>query len=730
MKKLLVILLLIFEFCCSVPAFAQSFPPTGTLTTCSNCVPSAAYSIVSGTPSVSDREFYGASSSKWRIHPANGNNIIVAPAPPSSSYPNSINQGSNTFLTLMKGPNLDSKVKFAVSGFIPGQKYKLNYAVMASRTLGTGFGTQAILEVQPSNSQVNLATLVTDLAQSQYIWTDQQIQFTPTTTETVFVLSGNAVAGEVGLINFDIYARPLECILPVNKQVGLTHGGVKEIMYPCQTLNLNSLVTLPLPVGAEVVWSYSSVINNAQDHLAKQVVESAKINPATGKQEYFAFYYHAANVCYSLQQVASTAKVELTYVPKQVPLTIGAYALVKCPDTEYALGNKLANPIDGNNQVRWFNNNKHQGAPIASGTVTSPGTYYAFYYNQSLDCYSVETSTSSVTVFFQTPCCKAGATQVAVQPTTISNVCPNSTADLTTTTLNANVPLNTQIVWFNNSTHTPPSISDPSAVGPGTYYAFIYDPGANCYNTDNSAAQVKVTTTLCASNVQLSLKAALQGAISGGSLKMKNDLQTYGGTGLLPTSSPYSVSSSYPSINNVAGIVGEVVDWVSIEVRSGSSPQTVLQTKSLLLKPNGSVVDRNGQTPTFNPEAGPVRLVVKHRNHLAVMSNLIQNFSAGSTISYDFTTALSQASNEAGDPPQMVQNNGIWCMWAGDVNDSQDLGIDATDSNEIYKTNNQDPSYDIYTATDINMDGGVDSNDRNLIYLNNLTGSISTLANY
>jgi len=66
----------------------------------------------------------------------------------------------------------------------------------------------------------------------------------------------------------------------------------------------------------------------------------------------------------------------------------------------------------------------------------------------------------------------------------------------------------------------------------------------------------------------------------------------------------------------------------------------------------------------------------------------------------------------------------------GDLNGNQDLGVDATDSNEVYKTNQQDSSYDIYVPTDINMDGGVDSNDRNLIYLNNLIGPISTLINY
>ena len=310
------------------------------------------------------------------------------------------------------------------------------------------------------------------------------------------------------------------------------------------------------------------------------------------------------------------------------------------------------------------------------------------------------------------------------------NTCPMATADLTTTTLNANVPQNTQIVWFNNPTHTAPVISNPSAVGPGTYYAFIYDPsGAGCYNTDNSTAQVKVTINPCLSNVTLSLKVALQGAMPDAGVKMKNDLQTYGGTGLLPTTSPYTASSAYPSINNAAGPVGEVVDWIWVEVRSGSSPQTVLQAQSLLLKPDGSIVNRNGQPATFNPQSGPVRLVIKHRNHLAIMSNPIQSFTAGSALSYDFTTGLSQASNAFGDPPQMVLKNGSWCMWVGDIANGQDLGVDATDFNSVYDSN-KDALIDIYSISDLNMDGGVDSNDYNLIFSNNLTAPFSSLSNY
>lgn len=719
MKKtlFLIALVMILKLVDQPPVIAQSFPETGASQTCSNCVPSQYYTLVSGNPSVSDRYFCGASPSHWVNQNAN---VTTVAAPPSSFALDAINSTNKSFLSLLNGPNIKSKVKFSVSGFIPGQKYKLNYAVMASRTSGTLFGTHGIMEVQPSNSQVILATKTTDLAQGQNIWLPQQIEFTPTTTETVFMLSGNSPVGQYSFVNFDIGYKPLECILPVNKQVTLTHG-YQEVVYPCETYNLNSYVKLPLPVGAQVLWSYSSGVNGTK--LTTKEVESA------GTGSYFAFYYHGANSCYSLENgVASIAEVELVHVPRQVALKIGAYASVKCPETEYLLDTKLANPVE-NSSVRWFNNSKHLGDPILGAKVTTAGTYYAFYYNSILDCYSVETSTSSVSVFFET-CCKADTAQVAVQSDAITNTCPSSTANLTTT-VTTNVPPNTQLVWFNNPTHTGTAISNPSAVGAGTYYAFIYDPAVGCYNTDNSNAQVKVTISACLSKVQLSLKAALQGALSSASPKMANSLQAYAGTGLLPSASPYSMvgASSYPDINNPAGVVGEVVDWVEVEIRSAASPQTVLQTQSLLLKPNGIIVGRNGLSPTFNAESGPVRVVLKHRNHLAIVSNPIVNFNAGASISYDFTTALSQASSNPGYPEQMVQNNGIWCLRPGDLNANQDFFVDGVDGS-FFNVQFKEDVFGSYDRADINMDGFVDGVDGSLFNTSFYQDIYSTLFNY
>ncbi|MGG7663622.1 hypothetical protein [Dyadobacter sp. BHUBP1] len=724
MKRYLlsITLLLLFFLQHNTFTFAQSFPETGASSRCSNCIPHPAYTVVSSPTgvSVSDTSFFG-SAGKWAD--SNGN-LVNVQRPPSSKKTGAVNSNSVTFLSLTSTANssIDGKVKFKVGDFIPGQKYKMRYAVMATRSLGTNFGSEAILEIETPSNPNNLFGAIVDLALAKNQWQEMIAEFTATSDTLIFILSGNTAAG-TGIVNFDIAYRPLDCILPPGAQVQL-YSPKPSVMYPCETVNLDLLVKAPWPVGAEIVWKQGAAYSFAPN-IGKFITEHAGVNA----NPYFAFYYHNANDCYSLDpNTKSTAAVMVTHSPQQVPLTQGSTVAVTCPSTSFWLKNKLALASD-DSRVRWFNNNSHQGSPIAASTVTSPGTYYAFFYSNELGCYSTDISTSSVTVSFETPCCKAGMAQVSVQPATISNTCPASTADLTKTTLNANVPLNTQLVWFNNATHTGSPIGNPAAVGAGTYYAFIYDPAVPCYNTDNSTAQVKVTTTLCASNVQLGLKVALQGAMPTMGTKMKNDLQKYGGTGLLPTSAPYVSSSAYPNINSVAGPAGEVVDWVLVEVRSGSSPQTVLQSKSLLLKPDGSIVDRNGQVPTFNPQSGSVRLAIKHRNHLTVLSNPIMNFGAGASLSYDFTTSLSQASNAFGDPPQMVQKNGMWCMLPGDLNAMQDFFVDGVDGSFL-KVQFKADVYNTYDRADINMDGFVDGVDGSLFNTSFYQDIYSTLINY
>ncbi len=292
-----------------------------------------------------------------------------------------------------------------------------------------------------------------------------------------------------------------------------------------------------------------------------------------------------------------------------------------------------------------------------------------------------------------------------------------------------------------DSTVTLGKLNVTRQVGTSCQPDFIAGTGANTHlfqtgnGRSNGVCWVDATTPafsnfyLHKSSAVVSDTVFLQGPASGST--MTAALQNYSGTNtdLLPTTDPYGLSTVYSNINNVAGIAGPVVDWVKVEIRNATDAVTlgtIVQSRALLLKPNGTIVDpATGTAPLFDAYPYPVRMVVKHRNHLAIMSNTVTGFVG--PVSYDFTTALSKAANDFSDPDQMVQVGSKWCMWAGDVN--QDGFIESSDATSVF-TNADLSLSDVYDPTDINFDGFVESADATLQVTNANLSLISTLINY
>ncbi len=64
-----------------------------------------------------------------------------------------------------------------------------------------------------------------------------------------------------------------------------------------------------------------------------------------------------------------------------------------------------------------------------------------------------------------------------------------------------------------------------------------------------------------------------------------------------------------------------------LELRTGTAASTSLGYRSAFVDGNGNIIQDDGTVGIGFPTVpGDYRLVVKHRNHLAVMSNLINNF--------------------------------------------------------------------------------------------------------
>jgi len=73
-------------------------------------------------------------------------------------------------------------------------------------------------------------------------------------------------------------------------------------------------------------------------------------------------------------------------------------------------------------QLVWFDNPQHNGLPVSNpGNVTLSGTYYAFFYDASNDCYNTANSVAAVTVtiYPQCYCTKPDSTEIGGSPTKV-----------------------------------------------------------------------------------------------------------------------------------------------------------------------------------------------------------------------------------------------------------------------------------------------------------------------
>ncbi len=117
--------------------------------------------------------------------------------------------------------------------------------------------------------------------------------------------------------------------------------------------------------------------------------------------------------------------------------------------------------------------------------------------------------------------------------------------------------------------------------------------------------------------VELAVKVLLQGPLSGST--MNNGIQT-----ILPTVSPYTSAPATMTTNALASSDPNdaIVDWVLLELRDATDNTQVVAKRSALLQRDGDVVDMDGQSPVkfSGINAGTYHVVVKHRNHLGVMT--------------------------------------------------------------------------------------------------------------
>ena len=208
------------------------------------------------------------------------------------------------------------------------------------------------------------------------------------------------------------------------------------------------------------------------------------------------------------------------------------------------------------------------------------------------------------------------------------------------------------------------------------------------------------------------LKVFLQGSYAG-SQTMTTSLNS---AGMIPVHHPYNDTLdiwNYRGSERIYNLPSDVVDWVLVELRTGTAASTTVGKRAALLKSNGSIVDLDGLSQVkFNAVVpGNYYVVVRHRNHLPIMSANTVTLGFTSSSLCDFSTAQTQA---YGTEPMADLGSNVFGMCAGDA--SQDGSINATDLNAYWIPQNG-VMYDYQTKTaDFNLDATVNATDLNLYW--------------
>ena len=199
----------------------------------------------------------------------------------------------------------------------------------------------------------------------------------------------------------------------------------------------------------------------------------------------------------------------------------------------------------------------------------------------------------------------------------------------------------------------------------------------------------------------LTLKAFLSGPYNTANANMNKGLNP----NILPLNEPYCVTPwNYcggETIATRANINSSFVDWVLVEIRNNSG--AIVQQKAGLISQSGYVYDINGNTLTIPniTSSGNYKVIIKHRNHIAVSMNNI-NFTPGNNTNLNFTNNVSVTASN-----QCLVATGVYALCLGDVN--KDTYIDASDRTIVA---NASEYANTYSQNDVNLDGSIDAIDR------------------
>jgi hypothetical protein len=273
----------------------------------------------------------------------------------------------------------------------------------------------------------------------------------------------------------------------------------------------------------------------------------------------------------------------------------------------------------------------------------------------------------------------------------------------------------------------------------------------------NNSATLQYIGLVQVGAVTLSVKALLMGGYDSNTGLLRDDLRSLG---LIPLTHPYLTTPSNPvfafpaavantattqAVLNVTG-PNAIVDWVVVELRSATNNALMVSSMPALIQRDGDIVmASDGVSPlTFaGVSAGSYYVVVRHRNHLGVMSVVPVTLGA-SLATYDLSVPGNAWTKPGFSHPTYTSANQRAMLWAGNTSGDATVIFQGGTSDvdpvitSILSAGGNIANYILngYRLTDVNLNGQTifqgQNNEPDLIFFTIMghPGNALQLANY
>ena len=244
---------------------------------------------------------------------------------------------------------------------------------------------------------------------------------------------------------------------------------------------------------------------------------------------------------------------------------------------------------------------------------------------------------------------------------------------------------------------------------PNTAYEYEIEAQVRDWCSNDVITNIE-TANFLTIGVLVQIDVLLEGAFN----PINNLMNTYlRANNLLPLSQPYdnapwnyNGNEGFASLNDIPT---NAVDWILVEVYEAET-NTLVQRKAGILLNTGRIAAGNNQLNGIIIDSLEMSVnyhfVVRHRNHIDIMSSEAQNLPFQP---YSFLTNDTQAKGN-----QQLKNlgNGYFAMIAGDIDANQTVTVN--DINVLLESLNTNA----YQNSDCNLDGNLDYGDILLYYFN------------